>query len=88
MLVSPSISRGEKAIMRTAFEEGHPLIVLQENGFTELTKPSGKRMEACARGQLLLAPWEHHNERMTIRRDQCLSLNALAEMICRSDASD
>ena len=61
-----------------------PLIILQENGFTELAKPSGKRMEACARGQLLLlAPWDHHNEHLTIRRDQCLSLNALAEMLCR-----
>ena len=84
VLVSPSISKGEKHIMRAAFEEGHPLIILQENGFTELAKPSGKRMEACARGQLLLlAPWNHHNERLTIRRDQCLSLNALAEMLCR-----
>ena len=84
VLVSPSISKGEKHIMRAAFEEGHPLIILQENGFTELAKPSGKRMEACARGQLLLlAPWDHHNERLTIRRDQCLSLNALAEMLCR-----
>ena len=84
VLVSPSISKGEKHIMRAAFEEGHPLIILQENGFTELAKPSGRRMEACARGQLLLlAPWDHHNERLTIRRDQCLSLNALAEMLCR-----
>ena len=84
VLVSPSISKGEKHIMRAAFEERHPLIILQENGFTELAKPSGKRMEACARGQLLLlAPWDHHNEHLTIRRDQCLSLNALAEMLCR-----
>ena len=27
--------------------------------------------------------WNHHNERLTIRRDQCLSLNSLAEMLCR-----
>ena len=83
VLVSPSISKGEKHIMRAAFEEGHPLIILQENGFTELAKPSGKRMEACARGQLLLlAPWNHHNERLTIRRDQCLALNDMARVIC------
>ena len=82
VLVSPSISKGEKAVMRAAFEAGFPLIVLQENGFTDLAKPSGRRMEACARGQLLLlAPWEHHNERLTIRRDQCLTLNALAQMV-------
>ncbi len=61
VLVSPSISKGEKAVMRAAFTEGLPLIILQENGFTDLAKPGGQRMEACARGQLLLlAPWEHH----------------------------
>ena len=69
--------------MRAAFEENMPLIILQENGFTDLAKPSGRRMEACACGQLLLlALWEHHNEQLTIRRDQCLSLNALAMEIC------
>ncbi len=83
VLVSPSISPGEKAVMRAAFDQGFPLIYLQENGFTDLAKPGGQRMEACARGQLLiLAPWEHHNERMVIRRDQCLSLNEMAQMIC------
>ena len=83
VLVSPSISPGEKAIMRAAFTEGFPLIILQENGFTDLAKPGGQRMEACSRGQLLLlAPWEHHNEQLTIRRGQCLALNELARMIC------
>ena len=83
VLVSPAISRGEKVIMRAAFDEGLPLIYLQENGFTDLAKPGGKRMEACARGQLLiLAPWEHHNEKMTIRRGQCLELNEMARAIC------
>ena len=83
VLVSPCISKGEKAVMRAAFDEGLPLIILQENGFTELAKPGGKRMEACASGQILiLAPWEHHNERLAIRRDQCLALNAFAKMIC------
>ena len=85
VLVSPSISKGEKAIMRAAFDEGLPLIILQENGFTDLAKPGGRRMEACMRGQLLLlAPWEHHNERLTIRRSQCLSLNEMARLICET----
>lgn len=84
VLVSPSISPGEKAIMRAAFNDGLPLIILQENGFTDLAKPGGQRMEACQRGQLLLlAPWEHHNEQLTIRRSQCLQLNDLAKMICK-----
>ena len=83
VLVSPCISKGEKLVMRAAFEEGLPIVVLQENGFTDLAKPGGKRIEACARGQLLLlAPWEHHNERLTIRRNQCMALNDMAKMIC------
>ena len=83
VLVSPCISKGEKQVMRAAFDEGLPIIVLQENGFTDLAKPGGRRMEACARGQLLLlAPWEHHNERLTIRRNQCLALNDMAKLIC------
>ena len=83
VLVSPAISKGEKAIMRAAFEEGLPLIYLQENGFTDLAKPGGLRMDACAKGQLLiLAPWEHHNEKITIKRNQCLQLNEMARKIC------
>ena len=83
VLVSPAISHGEKAIMRAAFDAGYPLIILQENGFTDLAKPGGARFDACARGQLLLlAPWEHHNERLVIRRDQCLMLNDMARRIC------
>ena len=83
VLVSPAISHGEKAIMRAAFDAGYPLIILQENGFTDLAKPGGARFDACARGQLLLlAPWEHHNERLVIRRDQCLQLNEMARRIC------
>lgn len=85
VLVSPSISKGEKAVMKAAFNEGFPLIYLQENGFTDLAKPSGARMEACARGQLLiLAPWEHHNEKIAINRGQCLTLNDMARSICES----
>ena len=89
VLVSPAISPGEKTVMRAAFEHGYPLIYLQENGFTDLAKPGGRRMEACARGQMLiLAPWEHHNERLAISRNQCLSLNDMARMICSDCCCD
>jgi REP element-mobilizing transposase RayT len=83
VMVSPSISPGEKAVMGAVYKEGLPIIYLQENGLTDLAKPGGKRMEACSRGQLLiLAPWEHHNERTTIKRGQCLNLNDMAKTIC------
>ena len=83
VLVSPSISPGEKEIMKTVFNHGYPIIVLQENGFALLAKPGGKRFDACAQGKLLmLAPWSHHNDRRTIRREQCLELNEMARVIC------
>ena len=83
VLVSPSISEGEKAVMRSAFEHGYPIILLQENGFTALAKPGGKRFDACRQGRLLLlAPWEHHNDRRTIKQSQCWQLNDMAAAIC------
>ncbi len=83
VLVSPSISPGEKAVMKAAFERGYPVIVLQENGFAPLAKPGGRRFDACAQGRLLmLAPWEHHNDRRVIKRGQCLDLNEMARVIC------
>ena len=56
----------------------------KQKAFAGEKKPSmNRRMEACARGQLLiLAPWEHHNEHIAISRNQCLSLNDMARMIC------
>ena len=84
VLVSPSISPGEKAVMRAAFDARLPLIVLVENGFTPLTKPRGEQFDACAAGRLLLlAPWEHHNDRRAITVQQCQQLNLMATALCR-----
>lgn len=86
VLVSPSISKGEKEIMRAAFNQGLPVIILQENGFAPLAKPGGKRFDACAQGRLLmLSPWQHHNDRRAITRAQCLELNEMARVICLND---
>lgn len=82
VLVSPCISRGEKEVMRRVFDAGFPQIILLENGFAPKQKPSGRQFDACADGRLLLvAPWEHHNQRRAITREQCLALNKLAEEI-------
>ena len=83
VLVSPAISPGEKRVMRTAFNAGLPTIVILENGFTPLSKPHGEQFYACAQGRLLmLAPWEHHNERRTLTAEQCKQLNLMAIDIC------
>lgn len=51
VLVSPSISSCEKAVMRAAFNAGVKEIVLLENGFSPMWKPGGAQFDACARGQ-------------------------------------
>jgi hypothetical protein len=79
VLVSPAISPGEKAITRAAFDEGLPLITLLDNGLDPMSKPSGERFRACAEGRLLLlSPFPHRNNHITISRATCETLNALA----------
>ena len=86
VLVSPCISQGEKEVMGRAFEAGHPIIVLIENGFAPYQKPSGRQFEACSQGRLLLiAPWPHLDEYRKITRPQCDALNALARHISNND---
>ena len=82
VLVSPCISAGEKRIARSALAARLPLIVLLENGFPPLYKPSKNYFEACASGRLLmLAPWPHHSDKRPITRSQCLALNTFAKDI-------
>lgn len=82
VLVTPSISPGEKAVTRAAFEADHRVILLLENGFGEFAKPGGRLFDACAEGRLLLlAPWEHHTDQRAIKRQQCEELNAMAHSI-------
>ena len=83
VLISPRISGGEMSIMDAAFDLGFPTILLRENGFGQYAKPGGRYFDACAQGRLLLlAPWQHHNRDVAISRDQCLSLNQMAWVIC------
>ena len=66
-----------------AFDAGFPTIIM-ENGFTPLSKPHGEQFEACARGQLLmLAPWEHHNEKRKVTAEQCQQMNLMTQEICK-----
>lgn len=82
VLVTPSISPGEKTVTRAAFEAGHRVILLLENGFGEFAKPGGRLFDACAEGRLLLlAPWERHTDQRAIKRQQCEALNAIAHTI-------
>ena len=85
VLVSAAISPGEKRVMRAVFDAGFPTIVIMQNGFTPLSKPQGRQFDACARGALLmLAPWEHQNEKQKITSAQCRQINLMALEICEN----
>jgi hypothetical protein len=87
ILVSPSLSDGEKAVMRAALNARLPLIFLSPQSFTAFTKPGGEFIEACTRGDLLiLAPWPDRTATQRLTRQECLSLNAMAENICSNDS--
>lgn len=84
VLISTAVAPREKAVMREAMNRGYRLIILRENGFPPLYKPSGEAFEACSEGRLLLiSPWEYHMQRRTISREQCLLLNRLAEHLAK-----
>ena len=82
VLVSASIAPREKAVMREAMNRGYRIILVRENGFPQLYKPSGESFDACSDGRLLqVSPWAYHMQRRTISRDQCLMLNRLVVSI-------
>ena len=86
VLVSAAISPKEKEVLREAMNRGYRIILLRENGFPKLYKPSGESFDACCEGRLLqISPWEYHMERMLITRAQCLELNGMAERIAQGD---
>ncbi len=88
VLISPAISKGEQMVMRRAMDENLPLIFITPWGFNTFSKPGHQYYEACAAGRfLMLAPWEHHNNRIPLTREMCLQLNAMAADIAAAHSS-
>ena len=88
VLVSPAISKGEQMVMRRAMDERLPLIFITPWGCNTFSKPGHQYYEACAAGRfLILAPWEHHNNRIPLTREMCLQLNAMAAEIAAAHSS-
>ena len=83
VIVSPAISKGEQAVMRAVLDTGLPQIFLTPWGFNTFSRPGHQYYEACAEGRfLMMAPWEHQNERVPLTRSMCLALNQMAQQIC------
>ena len=70
------VLKGFKAGCNKAYRQ---LFRAAENGLHPLSKPGPERFRACSEGRLLLlSPFPHHNERITITRAACEALNGLA----------
>lgn len=87
-LVSPFISPHEQAVEEVALREGHSVIALRDNGFTDYTHCADSMYEYCLRGQLLLlvpSEWPHVERKDRITRAECETLNALAQEIAEEE---
>jgi hypothetical protein len=83
VIVSPSISPGERAIVAAVYEAGYPLILLMKKGFHQLQKPPKHFFDACAEGRMLwLSPYAYSNRPVPLFREMCLQLNEYARRIC------
>lgn len=83
-LVSPFISPHEAAVRDVCLREGHSVIVLADNGFSDYTQCPGGLYDYCVNGQVLvLVPSEmpRAERRGIISRQECVALNEMAREI-------
>ena len=83
VMVSPFISDKEKEVMVVLLAEEHPIIYIADNGFRDYYKPSDGLFDAVAAGRvLILSPWEYDPSKRHVTRDECVTMNQMAEEIC------
>ncbi len=83
-LVSPFISPHEVAVRDVCLREGHSIIQLQDNGFSDLAQCPGGLYDYCVNGQVLLlvpSDWPRIENKGKCSREECVVLNSLAESI-------
>lgn len=86
VLVSPFISKPEKAVRDRALETGAKIIHILPDGFPEKFKPSGVEFDLCVGGRLLLiAPVTADSRRHAVSRGECVAMNNLAEEIAAGE---
>lgn len=84
VMVSPFISKQEKAVMEVLLKEELPFIYIADNGFRDYYKPQDGLFDAVARKQvLILSPWEYDARKKHVSREDCVAMNGMAEEICR-----
>lgn len=83
-LVSPFVSPHEAAVRDFCLEEGHSVIVLHNNGFTDFSQCPGGLYDYCVQGQVLVlvpSDWPHDDRKGVCSRQECVALNDYAEEI-------
>ena len=89
VLISPFISETEKLVRKEAFREGLFCIQLCIEPFSDYHKPAGELIEHCSDGQLLLLTLgTGAAKERRITREECSSLNALAESMARQSTEN
>ncbi len=84
IMVSPFISPKEREVLDFLIRAEHPFIYLADNGFGDYYKPSSALFDAVNKGRaLILSPWTHDPDKKHISRVECITLNSIAEELCR-----
>lgn len=90
-LVSPFVSPHEVAVRDVCLREGHSIIQLQDNGFSDLAQCPGGLYDYCANGQVLLlvpSDWPRIENKGRCSREECVALNSMAAAIVKEQNTD
>jgi len=88
-LVSPFVMDHERAVRDVALKEGHSIIQLMDNGFSDYTTCPGGLFDYCLNGQVLLlvpSDWPRVEKKGRCSREECVVLNGYAGEIVGEEA--
>lgn len=86
VLVGPFISADEKQVMNQAIKEGLPFALLTPDAFPDNYEVPDALLGPLAEGSLLIMnPWPSREKTAPITRQECLTLNQMAEAIAGED---
>ena len=87
VLISARIAKGEQEIIDEAIAQGHPVILITDNGFPDIYHPSEVRLQLCETHRLLLlTPWAYQYRPASegITAAQCKTINCIVQALCRA----
>lgn len=82
VLISPFISKSEKAVRDAAIDNHAKLILISLTGFPERYKPEGRMFELCSEGRLLIVAAEPYDSRKySLTKEKAEKANWLASIM-------